>query len=62
MSISLVDEKNRILGYASFLDYPNQNFVEQNKWEPWLKSTYNADMCTVSFKLHYRFIPYTYVI
>ncbi|XP_065052089.1 cilia- and flagella-associated protein 61-like isoform X1 [Rhopilema esculentum] len=46
MSISLVDEKNRILGHASFLDYPNRDFVEQNKWEPWLKSTYNADMCT----------------
>ena len=48
MAITLVDEKNEVVGHASFFDYPNRQYVEQHQWESWFHSNYNLDQCTVS--------------
>ena len=47
IAISLVDEKDEVLGHAAFLDYPSGNHVDQSKWETWLQSYHDADYCTV---------------
>ena len=47
MAITLVDDKNDIVGHASFLDYPNRQYSQPNEWESWFKVNYDLDKCTV---------------
>lgn len=51
IAITLVDEKNDVLGQATFLDFPNRQYTEQNKWESWFNKSYGYDKCTVSYGL-----------
>lgn len=43
-----MDEKNDIVGHASFFDYPNRQYIEQHEWESWFKGNYDLNECTVS--------------
>ena len=56
IAITLVDEKNDLLGHASFFDYPNRQYTEQNKWESWFKNNYDLNQCTVSYLKIYLLI------
>lgn len=48
IAITLVDEENSIIGHASFLDYPNREYVEQNEWVSWFANNCDFKRCTVS--------------
>eukprot|EP00794_Sanderia_malayensis_P017621 gene17621-19375_t len=55
LAISLVDEKNEILGHAAFLDYPPGKYADQSNWETWLKSCHDINQLTPvnTLFLHY---------
>ncbi len=47
LAISLVDERNEILGHAAFFDYPPGRHADQCNWEKWLKSHHDISQSTV---------------
>ena len=47
-ALTITDQKNSIVGFAAFYDYPNIS-VDITNWPKWLNQNYeNAEECTVS--------------
>lgn len=47
LSVTLANEKDDILGHASFFDHPVGDTVDQAHWELFLQKHFSAQNCTV---------------
>ena len=46
LAITLSNDKEEVLGHASFFDYPNIPDIDVAEWEQWFQSTYANAKCT----------------
>ncbi|XP_075940895.1 cilia- and flagella-associated protein 61 [Anarhichas minor] len=46
LAVTLANEKDDILGHASFFDHPIGHVVDQTQWEPFLHKHFSAETCT----------------
>ena len=55
LAVTLVNEKDEILGHAAFFDYPNVDTVDQADWQEWMNGFYDTKKCTPlnSLFMHY---------
>ncbi|KAL3874225.1 hypothetical protein ACJMK2_037270 [Sinanodonta woodiana] len=55
LAVSLVNDKDEILGHAAFFDYPNLDSVDPAEWENWMGSYYDCKKVSSlnSLFLHY---------
>lgn len=55
LAVTLCNDREQIMGHASFFDYPNLSGVDSAVWEEWLKKYYDCDNCSAlnSLFMHY---------
>ncbi|KAK3611320.1 hypothetical protein CHS0354_029969 [Potamilus streckersoni] len=55
LAVTLVNDKDEILGHAAFFDYPNLDSVDPAEWENWMGSYYDCKKVSSlnSLFLHY---------
>ena len=55
LAVTLVNEREELLGHAAFFDYPNSENVDEAAWESWLNESYDCKKCTPlnTLFLHY---------